>query len=96
MLNLSQIWGPPHINGDFYIRADDEGIGIPADKIDKVLMPFTQAENGLVRNHEGLGLGLSLVSGYIKMHFGRLRIQSKINQGTSVTIIMPKSCVVNR
>lgn len=83
------------INGDFYIRVEDEGIGIPANKLEHVLEPFAQAENSNIRYHDGIGLGLSLVQAYLKMHFGRIRIQSQVNQGTCVTLIIPKSRVVS-
>jgi len=42
------------------IKVSDSGIGIPADRINDVQLPFTQIEDSYVRRHEGAGLGLPL------------------------------------
>lgn len=83
-------------NGDFYIRVDDEGKGIAADLLERILEPFTMVENGIESSNSSAGRGLSLVNAYLKMHFGYLRVQSQINHGTSVTLTLPKSCILSR
>lgn len=69
----------------------DNGIGIPADEITKVLQPFYRAENtrnGLLE-FKGDGIGLNLVSRLIKIHHGLIDIDSKTNEFTVVTIKIP-------
>ncbi|MCJ8323236.1 MAG: ATP-binding protein [Rhizobiales bacterium] len=83
-------------NGDFYIRVDDEGQGITPEKLEQILEPYTKCEQGIKHINENAGLGLSLVNAYLKMHFGTLRMQSVVNRGTSVTLTIPKSCLVSR
>ena len=63
----------------------DNGVGIPEADIDKVFEPFfsTKAVG------KGTGLGLSLCFGIIESHGGRIEIQSEIERGTEVRIIIP-------
>jgi cell cycle sensor histidine kinase DivJ len=67
----------------------DNGIGISADDIAKLGQPFVQAENGYRRRHEGTGLGLSVVKGLAKLHGGDIEIESEVDKGTAVSIIIP-------
>jgi len=67
----------------------DEGIGIAASDIDRVLRPFEQVENAFTRSHDGVGLGLSLVKSMAEVHGAALRINSAEGQGTTVTIAFP-------
>ncbi|NKB50001.1 MAG: HAMP domain-containing protein [Alphaproteobacteria bacterium] len=74
---------------DYMISVADTGIGIAADDISHVLTPFGQAENVLTRSHQGTGLGLPLVKSFVEMHSGRLELQSKLGEGTKVTVHLP-------
>ena len=67
----------------------DNGIGIPADRIDRVLTPFEQSIDGYELNEEGTGLGLSIVKKLVDLHDGAIKISSKVNEGTCVTISIP-------
>ena len=50
-----------HPSGDrISICVSDTGIGIPADKIDRVFDPFFQGQSGTTREYPGVGLGLSI------------------------------------
>ena len=53
------------------------------------LEPFGQVESSFARKYDGTGLGLPLAKGLIELHGGRLEIESALNQGTKVTIILP-------
>ena len=58
--------------------------GIPAEEISKVFEPFyTTKEN------EGTGLGLAVVWGIVDKHGGTIKLDSSINQGTTVTLRLP-------
>jgi cell cycle sensor histidine kinase DivJ len=51
--------------------------------------PFTQVRNGYSREHDGAGLGLSLVKGLVELHEGAMMIESALGEGTVVTISLP-------
>ncbi len=67
----------------------DQGIGIAAADIERILRPFEQVENAWSRSHDGVGLGLALVQSMAKAHDATLRIESAIGEGTTVTIVFP-------
>jgi two-component system, cell cycle sensor histidine kinase DivJ len=67
----------------------DTGIGIAADKIALLGRPFVQVQNDYARKYEGTGLGLSLVKGLVELHGGRMAIESRLGEGTVVSISLP-------
>ena len=67
------------------IEVKDNGIGIPSENIDKILLPFyTSKPPG-----HGTGLGLSISYGIIKELSGELEIHSETLKGTTIRIIIP-------
>ena len=82
--------------GALSISVRDEGEGIPKDKIEEMLKPFTQLEGAFVRNHEGTGLGLSLVQAYVEAHDGQFELKNGEKEGAIATIYLPvKRTVLN-
>ena len=75
--------------GEFAIKVSDQGIGIPKEDQDLVFSPFMRAASALSRNHEGTGLGLSLVKVFMDMHGGRIGLESEVDVGTSFTLYLP-------
>lgn len=71
------------------IVVKDEGIGIPANKLANITLPFEQAETDYTREYEGSGLGLAITKELAEIHGGNLYIESEINVGTDVTIRLP-------
>ncbi|MGF7176199.1 ATP-binding response regulator [Azospirillum doebereinerae] len=67
----------------------DDGPGIPPDILGLIFNPFVQAERTLVRQHEGIGLGLPIVRRFAELHGGSVELDSVPGQGTSVTILLP-------
>jgi|TARA_R110002126_G_scaffold3263_2_gene18583 two-component system cell cycle sensor histidine kinase PleC len=74
------------------IWVKDNGIGIPADKINDITNPFEQAASHDTRSHEGSGLGLSITKELVELHNGTLRIESCVGEGTCVKFHLPQSC----
>jgi len=74
--------------GDYVrIAVTDNGGGIPADLIDKVMEPFfTTKEAG-----KGTGLGLSMVYGFAKQSDGAFRLKSKVGRGTTAELWLPRA-----
>ena len=64
----------------FEIR--DTGIGIPPEKCQTVFEEFEQADNSTRRRFGGTGLGLSICSRMARMMHGRIRVKSKLGQGS--------------
>lgn len=71
------------------IQISDTGIGIAKDKLDIIWEEFRQASEGLSRQFEGTGLGLTLVRKYVQLLNGRIEVDSKENSGTTFTIFLP-------
>ncbi|MCE9649603.1 MAG: CBS domain-containing protein [Parvibaculum sp.] len=76
-------------NGGLEFCVCDTGIGIPEDKLDKVLEPFEQVENSFTRTRAGTGLGLPLTKAMVEAHGGTLKLESRFGQGTTVCVSLP-------
>jgi two-component system, cell cycle sensor histidine kinase DivJ len=71
------------------LRVTDTGVGIAADDLKRIGDPFFQAGKTYQRRHEGTGLGLSIVKSLVALHAGELTVQSRIDEGTTVTVALP-------
>jgi cell cycle sensor histidine kinase DivJ len=71
------------------VRVADNGVGISADDLKRIGDPFFQAGKTYQRRHEGTGLGLSIVKSLVGLHGGEMIVQSKIDEGTTVTVALP-------
>jgi cell cycle sensor histidine kinase DivJ len=71
------------------LRVTDTGVGIAADDLKRIGDPFFQAGKTYQRRHEGTGLGLSIVKSLVGMHSGEINVQSRIDEGTAVTVALP-------
>jgi two-component system cell cycle sensor histidine kinase PleC len=71
------------------IRVTDTGVGIPPEDLPRLGQPFEQAKTAEGRNAHGTGLGLALTKSFAEMHGGRLMIESTVDVGTTVTILLP-------
>jgi len=72
----------------------DFGPGIPPDVKDKVFDWFESRSNG--SRHRGAGLGLSLVRSFVELHGGKVRVDSVVGKGTSVTCDFPTDQAAHR
>ena len=71
------------------IAIEDQGRGIPADKLQTIFDPFVQLELALTRQTGGVGLGLTLAKGWTELLGGSLAVTSSPGQGTTVEILLP-------
>ncbi|MDB6090203.1 MAG: hypothetical protein JWN85_2987, partial [Gammaproteobacteria bacterium] len=83
-------------DGSFVLAVRDTGIGMAPEQIPMALEPFRQIASPLARNTEGTGLGLALVKSLVECHDGTLEIESALNRGTTVRLVLPPSRTVRR
>ena len=77
------------MGGGFVISVEDNGPGIPKEKLARIFKPFSQVDNRYDSNGGGTGLGLALVQGLAKLHGGFASIESEVDVGTKVTVYFP-------
>lgn len=73
------------------IRVQDTGIGISNEHLSQLFNRFYRVDTSRSLHSGGLGLGLSIVKSIVALHGGHIKIESKINTGTSVYIQLPVS-----
>lgn len=74
------------------IRITDKGQGIAKKDMPHIFERFYRAEvSRSKKNIDGFGLGLSLVKRVLEVHEGKISVKSKLGEGTSITIKLPKA-----
>lgn len=73
---------------NYHITLTDNGCGIPKEEIDKLTQAFYIVDKSRSRKNGGAGLGLSIVDTIIKAHHATMYINSVVNQGTTIEIIL--------
>jgi signal transduction histidine kinase len=71
------------------ISVEDTGIGMEKDKLDLIFNRFAQLDKSFTRNHEGSGIGLSLVESLVEMHGGKIKVESEFKKGSKFIITLP-------
>lgn len=71
------------------IRVKDNGRGIPKEKINSIFERFVQVDKSFTRDHEGSGIGLSLVKALVELHGGTICAKSSEGCGTEFIIYIP-------
>ncbi len=73
---------------DLEVSFIDHGIGIPEEDQSKVFQSFYRGSN--VSNVPGTGVGLSIVSEFVKLHKGKIKLVSEVGKGSTFTLSLPK------
>ena len=79
----------PRVGGGYALTVSDRGPGIPAERLGSLFEPFSQARGLTSYEGHGTGLGLPLVKSLMDMHGGEVRIDSREDEGTAVTLTFP-------
>lgn len=74
-------------SGNIVFTVSDHGIGIPENDLEHIFETFHRASN--VDTIKGTGLGLSIVKRCVELHEGTIKIESKLNIGTTITVKIP-------
>lgn len=88
-LHVSCVRGEPVSVGDnrralrLFFAVTDTGIGIPADKIQKLFKPFSQVDSSSERRRSGTGLGLIISKRLCELMGGSISVDSKPGEGTT-------------
>jgi signal transduction histidine kinase len=78
------------------ITIADDGPGIPAEYLDKVMEPFVRVGGEASRNVEGSGLGLPIVKKLIELHGGSFLLESTVGAGTTARLRLPQARLLAR
>ena len=76
-------------NANLVLEIADTGVGIASADLKRIGDPFFQAGKTYQRRHEGTGLGLSIVKALVGLHRGEMTVDSKLDEGTTVRIVLP-------
>lgn len=71
------------------LKVHDTGIGIEEKYFTTIFEEFRQVSEGINRNFEGSGLGLTLIKKYVQVIGGEINVESEIDKGTTFTIKLP-------
>ena len=83
-------------NGDFIeVAITDTGIGIRDEDLPKLFQVFTQLESVYTKEFEGTGLGLALTQQLVKLHGGRVWVESVFGQGSRFGFTVPLTQVAS-
>lgn len=85
-------WVHVSLNADhqyFYVKVEDNGIGIPEDALDHIYERFYRVDKSHSREIGGTGLGLAITRNVILMHRGAIKAFSTEGEGTIFTVRIP-------
>jgi two-component system phosphate regulon sensor histidine kinase PhoR len=71
------------------ISVEDSGVGIAEDEVGKVFEKFFRSSDPRVQAQTGTGLGLALAQEVVRLHGGKITVESEINKGSTFSVMLP-------
>ena len=86
-----RVEGEKDEDGDDWVRIDveDNGPGIPAERLPHIFESFRQGDGSVTREHGGMGIGLAFARQLALKMKGRLDVETEIGKGTVFTVRLP-------
>jgi signal transduction histidine kinase/HPt (histidine-containing phosphotransfer) domain-containing protein/ActR/RegA family two-component response regulator len=75
--------------GDLLFEVADEGIGMSAEVLERIFLPFEQANNQTTRNFGGTGLGLAISMRLARLMGGGIEVRSTVGRGSCFSLRLP-------
>lgn len=69
----------------------DEGVGIDEEDLPHLFERFYRGDKSRTRKTGGIGIGLSIVKALVNAHGGDIKVNSELNNGTTITILFPRN-----
>ncbi len=78
--------------GAYQFTIQDDGMGIPSEYIEHIFEPFSRSDDAIEKKIDGVGMGLTIVDGIVKMLGGTICVESEYKKGTKfiVTLFLEK------
>ena len=85
-VHLERIAGTPPILG---LTVIDPGVGMAPEVLERIFVPFAQADDSTTRRYGGTGLGLSIVQRLVELMNGTMKMQSEVGVGSHFSVMLP-------
>ncbi|WRH65076.1 MAG: SpoIIE family protein phosphatase [Planktothrix sp. GU0601_MAG3] len=89
IVEISAIILPETKKSQMAITISDTGIGIEANKLDRIFESFEQGEGSTAREYGGTGLGLTITKQLVELHGGEMTVESEVGIGSRFTFTLP-------
>ncbi|NLE44504.1 MAG: hybrid sensor histidine kinase/response regulator [Chloroflexi bacterium] len=78
------------------VSVSDTGPGIAQEEVQRIFQPFYQTPDGVQQRKRGSGLGLSISREFVRLHEGRIWVESEMGRGSAVYVELPISSLANQ
>ncbi len=77
------------VDGQARVNVEDTGPGITPEDLKSIFEPFSQGTSGVLLGKGSSGLGLSISSQFVKLHGGRMWVESRVGHGSTFFVDLP-------